>query len=129
MVDIFTVFAMHCIADFPMQAGSLEQGKFRSLYLLVCHCAIYTAVMAFGFLIVSHMHGTINAVSWNFILAVVFYSHCIIDYIKVYFDNKLPPERYGEEDPKIDRKRNMLFYCDQVAHLAVAYTILGVCVP
>ena len=128
MVEMFIVFAMHCIADFPMQAGCLEQGKFRDVYLLVCHCAIYTAVMLLGFLIVSYIHGTIDAVSWNFILAVVFYSHCIIDYIKVYFDNKLPPERYGEEDHKIARRRKMLFFYDQVAHLAIAYALLGVCV-
>lgn len=128
MVDMFTVFAMHCIADFPMQAGSLEQGKYRSIYLMLCHCAIYTAVMMFGFILVSYMHGTVNVVGWNFILAIVFYSHCIIDYIKVYFENRLPPES-REEDSSIARKRTKLFYCDQVAHLAVAYAVLAVCVP
>lgn len=128
MVDIFIVFAVHCIADFPMQAGSLEQGKYRSIYLLICHCAIYTAIMMIGLLLVSHMHGTASAVGWNFILAIVFYSHCIIDYIKVYFENRLPPKSM-EEDASIARKRTKLFYCDQIAHLAVAYAVLTACVP
>lgn len=129
MVDVFIVFAMHCIADFPMQAGVLEQGKYRSIYLLICHCTIYTAVIMLGFLLVSHLHGTINAVSWNFILAVVFYSHCIIDYIKIYFENQLPVERYGEEDSKIAKKRVLLFYYDQIAHLVVAAAVLVACIP
>lgn len=129
MVDVFIVFAIHCIADFPMQAGALEQGKYRSIYMLICHCAIYTAVMMLGFLLVSYLHGTLDVVSWNFILAVVFYSHCIVDYIKIYFENHLPVERYGEEDPKIARKRVLLFYCDQIAHLVVVAAVLAACIP
>lgn len=127
MVDVFIVFAMHCIADFPMQGEYLANAKLKSIYVLLCHCAIYTLLMAIGLGGIAYTHGIAKDVNWSFVLMLLFYSHFAIDYVKCRFQLKLPVEK-EDEDRRIREKRMVLFYCDQALHLAIAYAILEVCI-
>lgn len=126
-MDTFIVFAMHCIADFPMQGEYLSKAKTKSIYVLFCHCAIYTLFMSIGFGGIAYMYGAVQGISWGYVLMLLFYSHFAIDYVKGYFEVKLPVEVENEER-RIREKRMMLFYCDQALHLAIAYAILETCI-
>jgi len=135
MMDILIIFAAHCIADFPMQGGFVSKNKSKSFYILLCHCAIYTFFMIGGICLVAHLHGVLHTVDWNFVLAILFYSHFIIDYIKCRYrthlyngdeiDVDVDMDGRQQKDYKIWKKDKLVFYYDQIAHLVVAYAILA----
>lgn len=127
MVDAFVVFAMHCLADFPMQGEYLARTKSKSFYVLLCHCAIYTLIMTIGFRMVADIRELGPGIDWDFVIMLLFYSHLIVDFIKGHFEAKLPLEK-EDEDKRIWKRRMMLLYFDQATHLVVAYAILEACI-
>ena len=53
IIDMLFLFAIHCLADFPLQGEYLEKNKRKSLYLLTCHCILYAFIVWVGFCIIT----------------------------------------------------------------------------
>ena len=136
MIDILILFTSHCIADFPMQGEFITKWKSKSIYVLLCHCAIYTLTVLFGLYVVTLRHGVpYTNVDWSFLASLLFYTHFIIDYIKCSYRTKLYDKNEididvdfdGREqvDPEIWKRDKLIFYADQISHIVIVMAILA----
>jgi len=101
-MDLFIhLLLTHFLADYPFQSGALLRLKFRTYWGVLLHCLIHLASMVA--LLFPLLH---NSRVWVGI-AVIFFTHNLIDQIKVTLDKKYP--RY-----------HLAFYAgDQIAHWLV----------
>ena len=133
MIDILVIFVAHCLADFPMQGEFITKWKSKSIYILLCHCAIYTVTVMTGMLLIS-LKSDPYAVDWKFIASVLFYTHFIIDYIKCNYRTKLYNNHEidtdvdfdgsQQTDPEVWKRDKVIFYTDQILHLAIAISLV-----
>jgi hypothetical protein len=130
IINLLILFASHCYADFPCQGEFVTRTKTKDIYMLLVHCAIYTVAVAFGFFLVAFSNGTLSHMDWSWTMAVLFYSHFIIDLIKCRFRNKLHNGKVSEidvdfdaEDDELREKDILLFYADQFMHVCIIFSL------
>jgi hypothetical protein len=128
LMSFLFLFAAHCIADFGIQSDFVVKNKSKDYYMLLVHCAIYTVVVAIGFLVIQFKDG-VN-IDWDWVISIILYSHFIIDFIKCRFRRKLYSNKEIEVDVYYDcedqelRKRDVgLLWVDQLLHVAIIFAI------
>ena len=125
---LFVLFAAHCIGDYPLQGEFLAQFKSKSIFVLLCHCTIYTAVIMIGFWVLGLQHiGDIHMWSINVytdFMFVIFLTHFVIDKIKCIYRDAISKEFNGNMNHPDAHKEDVLgFYVDQFLHCLVLIII------
>ena len=114
---LFILFMFHCLGDYPLQGEYLATEKYKSKYILICHCSIYTLVIMLGFIFLEYI-GMIENVKkvYGLIIFAVYLSHFWIDEETISAN-----KTYKDENGKPDR---FFFYLDQAAHVVVLLVLL-----
>lgn len=123
IVDMLLLFAIHCLADFPLQGEYLERNKRKSLYLLVCHCILYAFIVWVGFCIITGVR--FADYFSRVIFLIIFISHVLIDFGKCYAMNSLIIERLNGiiSNEKFRRLEDTLNRFDQLFHILILFLI------
>lgn len=123
IIDMLFLFAIHCLADFPLQGEYLEKNKRKSLYLLTCHCILYAFIVWVGFCIIT---GAMFADYFSrVIFLIILISHILIDFGKCYAMNSLIIERLNGmiSNEKYRRLEATLNRFDQLFHILILFLI------
>jgi hypothetical protein len=84
MNPILYLLLAHFVADYPLQPSSLVDFKKKNYLGILLHCLIHMVLLILVLLPFLHL------VSVWIGIAVIFITHNIIDYFKIYFDKKYP---------------------------------------
>lgn len=96
-MSVFSVLLIgHLIGDFPLQTPTILRWKFRGGLWILPHIAIHGLVMTFLF-------------KDPLVVGVVFFSHLLIDWVKVSLDD--------------GRREGTSFLMDQTAHIIVLLVV------
>ena len=98
---------IHFLADYPLQPNKLIQLKKKSYWGVFLHCCVHLTVLILVLLPFLHLKSV-----WIGI-GVIFFTHNIIDYIKVRLDKKHPDWRLPH------------YLLDQVTHLVVIACVVA----
>ena len=121
LFPIFILFASHCIGDYPFQGEFLAKYKAENNFVLLVHCAIYTAIILLGFWVISFIGycKDWNADSFAHASYVILLSHFIIDKLKCNYRKSLE-KTYGDLNNEEAHKDDVFgFYADQAAHMVI----------
>lgn len=123
IIDMLLLFAVHCLADFPLQGDYLEKNKRKSLYLLTCHCVMYSAIVWAGYCLITDT--SFDTQFSRIIFLVIFISHLLIDFGKCYAINSLITERLNSTitNSKFHRLEATLNKFDQLFHIIILFLI------
>lgn len=116
LLDLFILFAAHCIGDYPLQSEFLSKFKSSNLYILICHCAIYTLIIMIAFYCIS-INSTYLNYDGRIIADVVFITHILIDKAKCIYRSCL-------QESELNTKKDIYgFYVDQGAHMIILFLL------
>lgn len=123
IIDMLLLFAVHCLADFPLQGDYLEKNKRKSLYLLTCHCVIYSAIVWVGYCLITDTQ--FDTQFSRIIFLIIFISHLLIDFGKCYAINALISEKLSSTitNSKYHRLEATLNKFDQLFHIIILFLI------
>ena len=123
LIDMLLLFAVHCLADYPLQGEYLERNKRKSLYLLTCHCVLYSSIVWIGYCLITGSN--YQAYFSKVIFLIIFISHILIDFGKCYAMNSLILERINGmiDNEKFRRLEATLNKFDQLFHIIILFII------
>jgi len=106
----------HFLADYPMQPGKLVKFKFKSVYGVFVHAVVQLIVLLIILFPFIYSNKAFIAIG------IIFITHGIIDFVKIYFDKKYK---------KLNKL--LLYILDQSLHLSIililSYAYIGKIIP
>lgn len=108
-MGFFILFVIaHLLGDYVFQPYRLSEKKKESFKYVLLHCLIYTALSFFAVILID------EPIVYFIFPIIIFASHFVIDYIRIWFDKKYPGVRY----------QFISFIIDQALHLLILFLLV-----
>ncbi len=109
-LNSLTVYMLiaHFLADYQLQSQKLVTAKHESVLALLKHSVIHVLLLL-PMWIISGVYSRASLGSFSIFALIIFATHFIIDYWKIFFTRRYP------------KNRGAYYIADQLAHIAIIY--------